>query len=112
MERIFVSSLARAEMATIRAAARAAVESLDMRPVMFETQPARAEGSRRALLDQVGTCDALLLLVGAEYGEPGERGMSPTEEEFREARERNVDILALVQNGVDREPTQQEFLSR
>jgi Domain of unknown function (DUF4062) len=73
VERIFLSSLARGEMATIRAAARAAVESLDMRPVMFETQPASAEGSRRALLDQVGTCDSLLLLVGAEYGEPGAR---------------------------------------
>ena len=112
MQRIFVSSLARGEMAAVRAAARAAVESLDMRPVMFETQPASAEGSRRALLDQVGTCDALLLLVGAEYGEPGERGISPTEEEFQQARDRGVDVLALVQEGVDREPAQQAFLAR
>jgi hypothetical protein len=112
VERIFLSSLARGEMATIRAAARAAVESLDMRPVMFETQPASAEGSRRALLDQVGTCDSLPLLVGAEYGEPGARGISPTEEEFQQARERNIDVLALVQDGVDREPAQQDFLGR
>jgi hypothetical protein len=73
MERIFISSLVRGEMAAIRTATRAAVESLDMRPVMFETQPASTEGSRRALLDQVGRGDALLLLVGAEYGEPGDR---------------------------------------
>ena len=112
MERIFISSLAHGEMAMIRAAARAAVESLDMQPVMFETQPASAEGSRRALLDQVDTCDALLLLVGAEYGEPGARGISPTEEEFQQARERNIDVLALVQDGVDRVPAQQEFLGR
>src|SRR4051812_19549837 len=99
MERIFISSLARGEMAAIRGAARAAVESLDMRAVMFETQPASAEGSRRALLDEVGKCDALLLLAGAQYGEPGERGISPTEEEFQEARDRGIDVLALVQDG-------------
>lgn len=112
MERIFISSLARGEMSAVRAAARAAVESLDMRPVMFETQPASAEGSRRALLDQVGTCDALLLLVGAEYGEPGERGVSPTEEEFQQARDRGVDVLPLVQEDVDRVPAEHEFLAR
>lgn len=112
MERIFISSLARGEMGAIRTAARAAVESLDMRAIMFETQPASAEGSRRALLDQVGTCDALLLLVGAEYGEPGERGVSPTEEEFQQARDRGVDVLPLVQEGVDRVPAEQEFLAR
>ncbi len=81
-------------------------------PGDVETQPASAEGSRRALLDQVDTCDALLLLVGAEYGEPGARGISPTEEEFQQARERNIDVLALVQDGVDRVPAQQEFLGR
>jgi hypothetical protein len=112
MERIFISSLARGDMAAIRGAARAAVESLDMRPVMFETQPASAEGSRRALLDEVGKCDALLLLVGAEYGESGERGISPTEEEFQQARGLGIDVLVLVQDGIDREPAQQDFLAR
>jgi hypothetical protein len=112
MERIFISSLARGEMGDIRASARAAVESLDMRPVMFETQPATAQDARRALLDEVATCDALILLVGAEYGEPGQRGMSPTEEEFNEARERGIDVLALVQDVRGREPAQQDFLAR
>jgi hypothetical protein len=112
MERIFISSLARGEMGAIRAAARAAVESLDMRPVMFETEPASPGDSRRALLDKVATCDALLLLVGAEYGEPGQRGMSPTEEEFNEARERGVDVLGIVQDTPDREDAQREFLAR
>src|SRR5262245_29201535 len=82
MERVFISSLFRGEMAAIRQAVRAAVESLDMRPVMFETEPARDEASRRALLDQVAGSDALILLLGAEYGEPVARGVSPTEEEF------------------------------
>jgi len=51
MEHVFISSLFRGEMAGIRQAVRAAVDSLDMRPVMFETEPARDEASRRALLD-------------------------------------------------------------
>lgn len=42
MERISISSLARGERADVRRAAKVAVESLDMRPVMFETEPASA----------------------------------------------------------------------
>src|SRR3954447_22637786 len=111
MKRVFISSLFRGDMAAIRQAARAAVESLEMRPVMFETEPARDEASRRALLDQVAASDALILLLGAEYGEPVARGVSPTEEEFNEARERGIPVLALLQR-VEREPAQEEFVRR
>ena len=82
-----------------------------MYPVMFETGAASDEGSRRALLDRVDEADALLLLLGAEYGEPTQRGVSPTEEEFNEARERAVPVIALVQN-TTREPAEEEFLRR
>ena len=53
MERVFISFVVSRRMAAIRQAVRAAVDSLDMRPVMFETEPARDEASRRALLDEV-----------------------------------------------------------
>lgn len=112
MERIFISSLARGEMSDIRKGARTAVESLGMHPVMFETEGASDQGSRRALLGRIPTCDACLLLLGGEYGEPGERGLSPTEEEFEEAVRSGLPILALVQEGVEREPRQQEFIAR
>lgn len=112
MERIFVSSLFRGDMAAIRKGARSAVESLGMYPVMFETRPASDQNSRRALLDQIPSCDAYLLLLGAEYGEPGQSGLSPTEEEFEESPHSGLPILALVQEGVDREPRQQEFVNR
>jgi hypothetical protein len=98
-------------MAAIRQAVRIAIDSLDMRTVMFENEPARDEASRRALLDQVAASDALVLLLGAEYGEPVARGVSPTEEEFNEARERGIPVLALVQR-VEREPAQKEFVRR
>jgi uncharacterized protein DUF4062 len=112
VERIFVSSLFRGDMAGISQGVRSAVESLGMYPVMFETQPASDQNSRRALLDRIPTCDAYLLLLGAEYGEPGQSGVSPTEEEFEEALQSGLAILALVQEGVDREPRQQEFVNR
>jgi hypothetical protein len=83
-----------------------------MYPVMFETQPASDRNSRRALLDQIPSCDAYLLLLGAEYGEPAQSGVSPTEEEFEEALRSGLAILALVQEGVDRDPRQQEFVNR
>ncbi len=111
MERIFISSPARGETGAIREAARRAVEALDMHPVMFETGAASDDASRRALLDRVASCDAVILLLGAEYGEVGHRGVSPTEEEFNEARERGIPVLALVQN-TTREPAQEDFLWR
>ena len=112
MERIFISSLARDEMGAIRQGARDAVDSLGMFPVMFETQPASDHNSRRALLDLIPGCDAYLLLLGAKYGEPMESGLSPTEEEFEAALASGRPILGLVQEGVDREARQQEFVDR
>ena len=38
--------------------------------------------------------------------------MSPTEEEFQEAARRGVPGLAIVQEGVAREPARQEFIHR
>jgi hypothetical protein len=109
---VFISSLARGAMVAFRQAARDAVDSLGMRPVMFETEPASTQDSRRALLDRIPHCDALLLILGAEYGESAARGVSPTEEEFQEAVRHGVPVLAIVQEGVEREPAQQEFINR
>lgn len=111
MERIFISSLARGEMSAIRQATRRAVESLEMVPVMFEIGAASDQDSRRALLDRVAGCDALLLLLGTEYGEALDRGVSPTEEEFNEAVRSGVEVLPLVQD-TQREPEQDAFLGR
>jgi len=109
---VFISSLARGEMASFREAARDAIDSLGMRPVMFETEPASTQDSRRALLDRIPHCDALLLILGAEYGEPAARSVSPTEEEFQEAVRHGIPVLAIVQEGVERGRAQQEFINR
>ena len=109
---VFISSLARGEMGSFRQAARDAIDSLGMRPVMFETEPASTQDSRRALLDRIPHCDALLLILGGDYGEPAARGVSATEEEFQEAVRHGVPVLAIVQEAVEREPAQQEFVNR
>ena len=98
-------------MVAIRASARAAVKSLQMRPVMFETAPASRDDSRRALLDELGGCDVVVLLLGAEYGERTERGVSATEDEFNEAVSRGIPVIALVQE-IARSAKQDEFVSR
>lgn len=112
MERVFISSLARGEMGDIRKAAKHAVEALEMFPVMFETTGASERPSHAELLDKVAGSDVVLLILGAEYGEAGESGFSPTEDEFNAARETGRPILTIVQEGVDREPTQGEFVAR
>jgi hypothetical protein len=111
VESVFISSLARGEMGAARVAARSAVESLQMRPVMFETAPASRDDSRRALLDDLGRCDVVVLLLGAEYGERTERGVSATEDEFNEAVRRGIPVIALVQK-VARSAEQDGFVTR
>src|SRR5262249_5267671 len=51
-----------------------------------------------------------VLLLGASYGSAEGDSISPTEEEYREARERG-DVLVFVQSGVSREPRQERFVN-
>lgn len=78
---------------------------------MAETAGASPSSPQRALLDLVAHSDVYLLLLGARYGERGQSGFSPTEDEFQEANRRRKPIIALRQN-VDMEPEQLEFLER
>lgn len=80
MKSVFISSIQR-DFGDVREAARKAVESLGMHALMTETVGASAESPRRALLEQVRDADIFLLLLGPRYGEPGETGRSPTEDE-------------------------------
>lgn len=109
-ETVFISSVI-GGFEAVRQAAREAVESMGMRPVMAEMAGARPQSPQHALLSEVADADIYLLLLGARYGEPGSSGISPTEEEFEEAKRRNKPIVILRQD-VAMEPAQQEFLAR
>ncbi len=109
-ETVFISSVI-VGFEAVRQAAREAVESMGMRPVMAEMAGARPQSPQHALLGEVADADIYLLLLGARYGEPGSSRISPTEEEFEEAKRRNKPIVILRQD-VAMEPAQQEFLAR
>ena len=95
----------------VRQAAREAIESVGMRPVMAEIVGARPQSPRQALLAEVRAADVYLLLLGMRYGQPGMSGSAPTEEEFEEAKRRNKPIIILRQEVV-MEPEQRDFLAR
>jgi hypothetical protein len=109
-ETVFISSVI-GGFEGVRQVAREAVESMGMRPVMAEMAGARPQSPQHALLGEVADADVYLLLLGARYGDPGASGVSPTEEEFEEAKRRNKPIVILRQD-VAMEPAQQEFLAR
>lgn len=110
MDTVFISSVM-AGFDRVRQAAREAVESLQMRPIMAELGGASAQSAQRALLDEVARADVYLLILGERYGASGENGLSPTEEEFEEALRRRKPILIMRQD-VDMEPRQRQFLER
>jgi hypothetical protein len=91
MDSVFISSIQR-DYGDVREAARRAVDSVGMRPVMAETAGARDASPQRALLDLVARADVFLLIAGPRYSKP-------TEDEFDEARRRAKPILVLRQVG-------------
>jgi Domain of unknown function (DUF4062) len=111
MDRIFISSLQRGEMGAIRVTAARTIEALGMQPVMFETGAAAADAPRHVLLERIASCDALLLILGSQYGEAVTGGVSPTEDEFNQAKACNLPIVVLVQS-TTMEPDEQAFLAR
>ena len=107
---VFISSVQR-DFGDVRRAAADALESLGLHPLMAERTGASPESPQRALLGLVEEADLFLLLLAANYGEPGVSGFSPTEEELNEARRLREPTVVLVQE-TKRELAQQAFLAR
>ncbi len=93
----------------VRAAASRAIDRSGCEPVLAENFPAGTVSPRTACLDGVASCDGLVLILGARYGEPTAAGISATEEEYREAVRLKKHIFVFLE-GEDREPRQQEFV--
>ena len=81
MNSAFVSSMMRG-YAGERQAARAGIEGAGWRAVMADHATASPDSAKAALLHLVARSDAVILLLGGQYGVPGETGFSPTEDEF------------------------------
>lgn len=106
--KIFISSLI-SDMQQEREAVASAARTLRHELIRAEDFGASPASPQQVCLAGVRAADAVILLVGERYGHPQQSGLSPTHEEFREARDR-CPVLVFVQQGVQREPAQQQFL--
>jgi hypothetical protein len=108
--KIFVSSLIKG-FEPFRTAARAAVKTLRHEAIMAEDFAAQPHSPQIACLTGVREADLVVLILGAGYGAVQKSsGLSPTHEEYLEARGKKP-ILVFVQNGVAPEKKQAALLS-
>jgi hypothetical protein len=107
--KIFISSLI-SGFELVRAAARAAVTTLRHEPIVAEDFGARPTSPQITCLQGVRSADLVLLLLGERYGSVQPSGVSPTHEEFLEAKG-NKDVFVFVQQGVSPEPQQAKFIA-
>jgi hypothetical protein len=106
--RIFLSSVIRGFEAYRDAAARAA-RALRHEMKRAEDFAASSATPQQACLAGVRWAEAVIVLLGGRYGDRQASGISPTHEEYREARER-CPVLIFVERGAAYEPAQHEFL--
>jgi Domain of unknown function (DUF4062) len=107
--KIFVSSPITG-MEPFRAAAREAIIQLGHEPVMAEDIGAQPGSPQIACLQGLRQSAAVILILGADYGAKQPSGLSPTHEEYREAKDKRP-VLAFVQDGVNRDPDQATFVN-
>lgn len=106
--KVFISSIITG-LEEFRTAAREAVTQLGHEPVMAEDFHAKPHSPQIACLEGLRQSGLVVLILGSEYGQKQQEGISATHEEYREAKESHP-ILAFVQNGVNRNPDQDKFL--
>jgi hypothetical protein len=108
--KIFISSMITG-FGPFRDAARAAVTTLRHEAVMAEDFGAQPHSPQVACLQGVRSADLVILILGADYGTvQSTSGVSPTHEEFLEARDTRP-VLAFVQEGVTRDACQTQFVT-
>lgn len=107
--KIFISSVI-SGFEPFRNAVEQAAKVLRHTVIRAESFGASPTSPQRACLAAVRAADVVVLLMGERYGSPGPSGLSPTHEEYREARE-TKDVLAFIQRGVSVESAQKAFLT-
>ena len=92
--RAFLSSVIK-DFGTYRESARRGALLVGMEPVMAEDFPALPVSPQSACLDGVRSSDVYVGVLASRYGDVGESGLSPTEEEFEEATRLGLPRLIL-----------------
>ena len=108
--RVFVSSLMRGAFGPLRDAACRAIKVLGYQPARAEDYSASSSSPRMACLAGVRSADAVVLILGSEYGSCQASGLSATHEEYREARETSRPVLAFIEEGAEPEGPQADFI--
>ncbi|MBF8776310.1 MULTISPECIES: DUF4062 domain-containing protein [Pseudomonas putida group] len=105
--KVFVSSVV-GGFEQYRTAARKAITLLGHTPVMCEDFGARPYSSQHACMTEVDQADAVVLILGANFGFETETGESVTQQEFRRAKAAGKPILAFLET-VPMDERQQSF---
>jgi hypothetical protein len=106
--KVFISSLIR-DLDALRDAAASGVVTLGHSAVRAEDFGAAPGSPQQACLAGVRDSDALILILGARYGQVQPSGVSATHEEYREARDTRP-VLAFIQKGMEPEARQAAFI--
>ena len=98
------------EFDTWRDAACDAIGLLGYEALRAEDYVASPTSPQVACLAGVRSADAVVLILGSEYGVPQASGLSATHEEYREAREASRPVLAFIAADVLPTTAQAEFI--
>lgn len=63
---------------------------------LFEDSPAKSKSAEKSYLDEVGKSDIYVGLLGNQYGQENDAGISPIESEFLEAKKKHKNILVYI----------------
>lgn len=107
--RVFVSSVIDG-FEDYREGARKGIAAAGGTPVLVEDFPSLAISPRTACLDGVSSCDVIIVIVGSRGGWTTPSGNLVVEEEYEEARERNLKVLAFIQK-VERDKDAQRLVN-
>jgi len=107
MKKIFISSVMH-EFKNERQAAKSAIKSLGLIPIMAEQFGAKPLSPRQACLEGVRKSDICVCIIGSRYGYETSSGKSVCEEEFDEARQMGLPILVFIEE-CHREEKQEAF---
>ncbi|MEI6765321.1 MAG: DUF4062 domain-containing protein [Bacteroidota bacterium] len=83
-------------------------------PVIFEKLPASSQAPNKVYIDEVKQSQVYLILLGQDYGFEDKNGISPTEQEYTQARALHLDCLAFIKGdtGIFRHPKESELISK
>ena len=97
-QRVFVSSIIEG-FETFREAARRGIEAAGCEPILVNEQtPSVPKSPRNACLDAVASCDIYVAIIGERGGWTAPSGKLVVEEEFEEARRRNLPVFVFIHN--------------